>query len=238
MSQRLQHRKAHGADSLDARDADGAARAIAARRTKIAVSMRRAYVSISVSVALVLIATCVYFGRGSYTTTPVASPQPQTVSVLVSPEAAELQTQRHAPDGLTALKPGDECPVSAYFRPQDPDFPPGPTLGGSGPLWLQGLESPLRAGAIESIQWIAHSDSGFFLVRARRLDESGAVLFSPYPPGKPFGNDLVLPRQVVSGNVRWVTWEGALMVSSPGCYGLSIRVVGTDAAEIIVVHAI
>jgi hypothetical protein len=200
--------------------------------------MRRAYLSISVSVALVLIATYVYFARGSYTTVPVASPQPQTVTVLVSPDTAAVEALRHAPDGLTPLKPGDECPVTKYFRPQDPDFPPGPTLGGSGPLWLQGLESPLRAGAIESIQWIAHSDSGFFLVRARRLDESGDVLFSPYPPGKPFGNDLVLPRQVVSENVRWVAWEGALRVSSPGCYALSIRVVGTDAPEIIVVHAI
>jgi hypothetical protein len=184
--------------------------------------MKRAYYTVSLSVAGLLIAVAVYLGPDSYQTAPIASPQPATLSVFVSPDPSELRALRNAPDRLATLKPEEACPISAFFRPTDPDFPPGPTVGGSGPLWLQGIQYPQSAITVQHVAWVSHDRSGFFLVRGRQLDGPGLVYFSAGASADPASRDLVLPLQIRTDAARWVMWEATYRVDRSGCYGLSV----------------
>jgi hypothetical protein len=199
--------------------------------------VRRAYLSISVALALALLTMVIYLARGSGPPPSIASPG-ATAGVFENPTAATVEALRASPDGLSPLSTGQACPVSAYVRSSHQDFPAGPALGDIGPLWVLWIVSPLRAGTVQNISWVALDRSGPYLVRGRQLDGPEPVYFSSDPlAAAPSDIDTVLPRQVSLGGSRWVTWPGSIAVHAPGCYGLSIAS-GQAPPEIIVVRVL
>jgi hypothetical protein len=161
------------------------------------------------------------------------------------PVPGSLPPELRRPLHLPKVAPGQPCPVShghSFSNSQFGGFVLGP-----------GLVQPLIAGphavsfavitfrpsygngwyAVKTLWFGRPSYQGPVLIRGRRLDAPGRVVFG----GTPAVLDPQLPPGLTLNRTGgWREWPGGTWLRSPGCYAWQID--GTDFSTVIVFRAI
>jgi hypothetical protein len=195
---------------------------------------------------------CLVFATTGATVTariPVPTSYSQTCELVRSwctpPVPGSLPPELQRPLHLPKLEPGQPCPVSHGRLFSNSQFG-GFVLG-------VGLVQPLIVGphaasfavmtfravygrgwyAVKTLWFGRPSYQGPVLIRGRRLDAPGRIVFG----GTPSVLDPQLPPEpTLNGTGGWREWPGGTWLRSPGCYAWQID--GTDFSTVIVFKAV